>query len=45
MVWLYLVPNMKTWPTSMPFVALSTPSFRGDGSPARAFLKSANCST
>ena len=21
MVWLYLVPNMKTWPTSMPFAS------------------------
>ena len=42
---LYLVPSIKTCPTSMPFVAFNVPSFLGDGSPALALRRSANCST
>ena len=33
MVSLYLVPSMKTCPTSMPLVAFNVPSCLGDGSP------------
>ena len=36
---------MKTWPTSIPLVVFRTPSFRGEGSPALALRRSANCST
>lgn len=38
----YLVPSLKTCPTSMPFVSSSVPpSFLGDGSPATALRISA----